>query len=525
MLCMSKLLQRVLLPVFLLLFSALACNLPVGPRPGQPSSREAARRTLEAQLFPTLQALEDTPHPFENLATAAPGQTAVPPQPTAPVQLPPAAGEPYLYFTQSGDTLAAVAAHFEVDPGEIAAGGPLSEQGYLPPGTALGIPFRLPPAAYPNALLPDSEVVYSPSAAGFNTAAFVSQAGGFLASYREDVDGHQLSGAEIIQRIAVETAINPRVLLAVLEHRSGWVFGSPRNPNDLRYPVGFFVDSYQGLWKEMTLTARQLTLGYYGWRDGTLEVLEFIGGQPVRISPQLNAGTVAVQYLYSKLLERSAWEQALYGADSLPAAAVRIFGDPWERAAGVEPLFPAGLAQPDLTLPFAPGERWSMTGGPHLAWGVGSPRSALDFAPVTGEPACQVSRAWALAPAAGVVVRSERAQLALDLDGDGSETTGWVIFFYHLSDQERAPAGTRVEPGGRLGHPSCQGGRTTGTHFHIARKYNGEWLPAGSPLPLVMDGWSVKAGEKPYEGWLVKGDQVVTSRPGGDHDSIIVRQD
>ncbi len=521
--------RRTIRPLWVLfliwLVASLACNLPVGNIPRQLSPREIARKTLEAQFKPTLDALPGgTPAPFENLRTATPpAAQPAPAGPTPVTENRPLPGQPYLYYAQSGDTLAAVAAHFGVEPDQITSPQELPAEGYLSPGQVLGIPYNLPAAAYPDALLPDSEIVYGPSAAGFDVQGYLDQAGGFLRTYSETVDNQKLSAAQIIQRIAVETSTNPRVLLAVLEHQSGWVYGQPSDPSRLDYPVGFMVSTYRGLWKELTLTARQLTLGYYGWRDGSLKELEFIGGEKVRISPQLNAGTAAVQYLYTRLLERKAWEAALYGAHSLGETYQRMFGDPWTMARQVEPLFPAGLAQPELRLPFAPGLRWSLTGGPHIAWGVGSPRSAIDFAPVTGEPACQVSSAWAQAAAPGVITRSERGQVALDLDGDGSEQTGWVIFYYHIAEKDRVLAGTRVNTDDKIGHPSCEGGKATGTHFHIARKYNGEWIPAGGPLPMNLGGWVVHTDPKPYEGTLVRGDQVVTAKPDGEHESVLER--
>lgn len=311
---------RPFLVLFLVwLLVSLACNLPVGHIPRELSPGEVARQTLEAQLLPTLQALKNTPAPFENLKTATPpapgsppaGATPLPAVPTPAVQDQPQPGQPYLYFAQSGDSLPAVAAHFGVGPERITSPDPLSPTGYLNPGQPLGIPYNLPAAAYPSAILPDSEIVYGPSAAGFDIQAYLDRAGGFLSTYSETVDTQKLTAAQIIQRIAIETSTNPRVLLAVLEHQSGWVYGQPADPTRLDYPVGFYVSSYRGLWKELTLTARQLTVGYYGWREGTLSELEFIGGQKVRLSPQLNAGSVAVQYLYTRLLERKAWEQAL----------------------------------------------------------------------------------------------------------------------------------------------------------------------------------------------------------------------
>ncbi len=76
------------------------------------------------------------------------------------------------------------------------------------------------------------------------------------------------------------------------------------------------------------------------------------------------------------------------------------------------------------------------------------------------------------------VVRKGIAIAVLDLDGDGKEQTGWVIFYLHLATDSIPPIGTSLKQGDRIGLPSCEGGRSTGTHVHIARKYNGEWIPA-----------------------------------------------
>jgi hypothetical protein len=127
------------------------------------------------------------------------------------------------------------------------------------------------------------------------------------------------------------------------------------------------------------------------------------------------------------------------------------------------------------------------------------------------------------APADGVVTRSNRNVVALDLDGDGYEQTGWVIVFLHIAELEHIPAGTPVRIDDRLGHPSCEGGNATGTHVHIARKYNGEWLTADGPLPLVLSGWQVYAGEKNYQGELRQGSQVVVASPVGPRTSIVTR--
>jgi hypothetical protein len=97
----------------------------------------------------------------------------------------------------------------------------------------------------------------------------------------------------------------------------------------------------------------------------------------------------------------------------------------------------------------------------------------------------------------------------LDLDGDGHEQTGWTIFYLHLQNGSIIPVGSHVKAGDRIGHPSCEGGRATGTHVHIARKYNGEWIQAGGVLAFNLEGWVVQRGTDAYLGQMVKGDSTI----------------
>jgi murein DD-endopeptidase MepM/ murein hydrolase activator NlpD len=84
-----------------------------------------------------------------------------------------------------------------------------------------------------------------------------------------------------------------------------------------------------------------------------------------------------------------------------------------------------------------------------------------------------------------------------------------VLIYLHVSDRGRVQVGDFVEQGDLLGHPSCEGGIATGTHVHLARKYNGEWILADGPLPFTLSGWVARAGVAPYQGALVNGDQTV----------------
>jgi murein DD-endopeptidase MepM/ murein hydrolase activator NlpD len=431
-------------------------------------------------------------------------------------------GAVFSYFAQPGDTISAVAKRFAVEIEQISSLQPLVPEGWLSPGQELIIPNQIGEVSYPEPLLPNNKIVFSPSTVDFSVAEYTTEAGGYLSTYTEEVNGSQMSGEEIVEKVASENSIDPRILMALLEFRSGWVFGQPGGDEQVDYPIGFYVPDYRGLYYELVLTATHLGVGYYGWRSGTITRIPFTDGSTMRINPGLNPGTAAIQTLLGKISERGEWEESIYNPGSFNFLYREMFGDPWVDA---EPVLPFNLSQPALELPFAAGERWSYTGGPHLSWNSGSPRGAVDFSPVTGEAACTTSSAWVTASAGGLVTRSGSNVVAIDVGGDGYEQTGWALVYLHIADEERVRPGTWVEVNQAIGHPSCERGNSTGTNVHIARKYNGEWLPADSALPFVMSGWQVEAGEKSYQGRLIKGERIVTANPGGPSSSLIIREE
>jgi hypothetical protein len=200
----------------------------------------------------------------------------------------------------------------------------------------------------------------------------------------------------------------------------------------------------------------------------------------------------------------------------------KMFGNPWLRAQTVEPLFPPNLQQPQLELPFRPGRTWALTYGPHGAWQPFDALAALDLAPSSEETGCVPSTDYVTAMAPGLVVRSAGdGAVVVDLDGDGKEQTGWVILYMHIKDA--VTVGTWLNTNDFVGYPSCLGGKATGTHTHIARKYNGEWMPADGPIPFDIGGWIAYGGKNPGDGGLVNGNKTVVACTCASYTSQITR--
>ena len=411
-----------------------------------------------------------------------------------------------VYIVRPGDTLSLIALYRCGCPMEdLAALNGIEDPGSLQAGQSLLIPVQTDRVGPAIPLLPDSEVVYSPAYVDFDLRGFIRRQGGYLARYTERVNGDRYTGAEILEMVAQRFSVGPRVLLALLEYQSGWVTGTPATESARNFPLGLEDGGRAGLYFQLSWAANHINEGYYGYkRQGTL-AFRFADGSRAVAAAGLNAGTVGIQNVLALTSEWEAWQRAV-GREGFIRTYHMLFGDPYAQA--VEPLVPADLKQPELYLPWEGGHTWYFSGGPHAAWGEGSAWAALDFAPPDVRGHCAVSGERATAAASGLVLHSGDGQVLLDLDGDGYQQTGWVLFYLHVSPGEGVQPGTRLARGDPVGYPSCEGGVADSSHLHFARRYNGEWMAAGGPVPMVLSGWQAVAGPGEYEGRLVKGDQI-----------------
>lgn len=444
----------------------------------------------------------------------------VTPNPTRPSYPP---GTLVEYIAQSGDSLPALAAHFNSSVAEIREANPIipEDATTMPPGFPMKIPIYYE-AIWSSSfqILPDIAFVYGPRDVGFDVVEFVNNQPGWLKNSQDAVGLLLRPGAEVVLHTSQNFSVSPKLLLAILEYQTG-ALSNPVLPESISdYLLGYRNRSYLGLSQQLMWAANRLNNGYYGWREGSLQTYSHNDGRLERPDPWQNAASATIQYYFSQILDRDTYTHAISSAGLLETY-TRLFGDPWE---GDLTLIPGSLQQPEMILPFAPGVAWAYTGGPHTGWGKGAPYAAIDFAPGSIVGGCSNSDVPALAVADGVIVRTDTAVAVLDLDGDGDEQTGWVVFYLHLRNTDLPPVGKKLKQGDIIGYPSCDGGRSTGTHIHIARKYNGEWLMAGGMIPFNLEGWVVKNGAGEYLGFLEKSGRVLRACVCSDKDSQIMSE-
>ena len=410
------------------------------------------------------------------------------------------------YIVQPGDSLNSIAIHFGVSANQIARANAIYNPDMLSVWQALYIPAQEPQQPGPiHKILPDSELVFGPANRYVDIYSVVDHWPGYLRGYMEEVEGVDMSGAGIIHLVARRYSVNPLLLLGLLEYQGGWLTQHEPSPQSRLYPMGYTAYGWEGLFPQLSWAADQLNLGFYRWRADWSGPFMLTDGHMINPGLGINAGTAGVQQLFSQLYPADAWRQVA-GEAGFALTYADLFGDPFERR--VEPLQPADLKQLILQLPIEEGSVWSFTGGPHSAWGDYAGWAALDFAPPGNVFGCIISNEWVVAAADGLVVRAENGEILLDLDADGYEQTGWVLLYMHIESRHRVETGTYLQAGDLIGHASCEGGVATGTHLHLARKYNGEWIPADGPIPFEMDGWVSSGAEWPYDGYLSK-DSVV----------------
>ncbi|MEU6076932.1 peptidoglycan DD-metalloendopeptidase family protein [Micromonospora sp. NPDC047074] len=149
----------------------------------------------------------------------------------------------------------------------------------------------------------------------------------------------------------------------------------------------------------------------------------------------------------------------------------------------VTPMYAGGDYRTGMALPFAVGQTWTLTGGPH-GWGGGAPWSSIDLA------------------GGDQVVRAARAGTAYTM------CQGWVRVihdrgystdYYHLWSNISAN-GTAVSQGTYLGYTGTDvtcGGSASGRHVHFGLRQNSAYV---SIAEHGIGKWVIGNGAAAYQG-------------------------
>jgi hypothetical protein len=257
--------------------------------------------------------------------TPTPMPTSTPTPTETPTPLPDGYVE---YFSQSGDTLDIIASHFGVSVSDIMDDSQHDASLLLDPGTRLLVKDVVDETTKPDILFPDSAIVFSPTAAlSIHRLSWISN------RHDQDIYGNDdarchFSG-EYHLRIGsglLHQSDDPAV---VMEYEGNWLSSPKPTGDQFSYPMGWIKKDRSGVYFQTGWAVKQLTRGYYLWRIGTLTDLTFADGTTLRLSPQLNAGTVAVMYTLAQIDDRAEWEEALYGEHTIRDVYTQYFGDPF----------------------------------------------------------------------------------------------------------------------------------------------------------------------------------------------------
>ncbi|HKZ70432.1 MAG TPA: LysM domain-containing protein, partial [Anaerolineales bacterium] len=189
---------------------------PASPSPTQLPTLTASPSEAATPVFTPTPILPNTP---------SPSPTPDPPRAPNPNldSLGPGWGA-FAYKVEVGEDLGLIAARYGVSYDQIRAANGFTGGETLLPGQIILIPQIIQEQSPALKLISDSELVYGPGAVGFDVIAFVAgHKRGYLFKYSETINGEEVGGAELIQRAAQNYSVNPRLLLALLEHQSGWL--------------------------------------------------------------------------------------------------------------------------------------------------------------------------------------------------------------------------------------------------------------------------------------------------------------
>ncbi len=345
-----------------------------------------------------------------------------------------------------------------------------------------------------------------------NLHDFLSQQSEILSTAQVGTcDGQPWTLAEELEFIGHFYGIDPRVILTLLELKSGLLSNPKPDENTLRWAMGHHDVQYAGLSRQIEWAAEELTAGFYAHYYGEKELeIVFADGTRKLASPGINASTYALQRFLALDTTMEEWSKLVgRGPGSFYEIYQRFFGTPIGlQVTAVSPQgFPTSMG---LRLPWRMGESWYFWSGPHRTNSRDSVWAAVDWGPenIWCSPSSnRTSGTPVLAARGGTVVYARCNFVRVD------HGSGWSTGYFHL-DNIQVHAGQSVSTGSVLGYPSCLVGQSCGwrgssnrPHVHFDIRYRNIRQPIDG---TIISGWRINAGSAERSGTMTRGSQVIS---------------
>ncbi|OZG69747.1 metalloendopeptidase [Hahella sp. CCB-MM4] len=316
-------------------------------------------------------------------------------------------------------------------------------------------------------------------------------------AYLQEHAPHLADKAEIITHWAGYSTVSPKVLLTMIEMKTGLL--SQNKAAFMMAPMGD-LSSESGFSEQVEDIASTLATSYYQSIDQEQSNLSFAGEgfAAQSLSTELRNDTDGdldkFQEVYHRLFPETQEDHQFQSFDGAPSTG--------RFAAYSQSLVPpANMFQ----LPYPVGEYWYF-GGAHTYTGSGSyPLSSLDFNN-GGYWGSDTSNKWAVAAAGGTAIRHSSCFVEVLHEG------GWSTTYYHLDNiqfSNRQSVSRNQKLANYANNRSqalCDGGSSTGPHQHFSLKYNGSYYHLDG---VSLSGYQVKTGRNSYDSdcnyfWLSK---------------------
>ncbi|MEM7356311.1 MAG: M23 family metallopeptidase, partial [Acidobacteriota bacterium] len=294
---------------------------------------------------------------------------------------------------------------------------------------------------------------------------------------------HLLPQRETLSHWAAFAGISPRVVLTLMELRSGAVRGVLANP--LR-PLGDQVPE-SGFSDQLREGLGQLADHFYAYRHpGSAD-------DPLAGYPDYRAAEAASEALLRWLGSAAEVERF----HTTYAALFPTAGPLNQPAAGWSPPLKATVPPANLLqLPYAVGQTWIFNGTHTYGGNEVGPKSSIDIARNWPPWGANTANDWVVAANAGTAI--VHSSCYVEVLGSG----GWSTTYYHL-DNVIVTTGQSVGRNQRLsnyanntGQALCNGGHSTGPHLHFSLKRNGQ---ATSLADVSLSGYIVHPGRHDYD--------------------------